>query len=66
MYEYTEREMGNTQGNNARNLWDKAITILPRAIKFWYMFTYMEEILNNIPGCRALFERWLEWTSSPD
>jgi hypothetical protein len=44
VYEYTEREMGNTQGNNARNLWDKAITILPR----------------------ALFERWLEWTSSPD
>merc|ERR1711892_1588126 len=58
---YTESEMRNKQVNHARNLWDRAVTILPRANQFWYKFTYMEEMLNNIPGCRAVFERWMEW-----
>jgi len=58
---YTEMEMRNKQVNHARNLWDRAVTILPRANQFWYKYTYMEEMLGNIPGCRAVYERWMEW-----
>ena len=47
---YTEMEMRNKQVNHARNLWDRGVTILPRANQFWYKYTYMEEMLSNIPG----------------
>ena len=53
--------MKNKQVNHARNLWDRAVTILPRANQFWYKYTYMEEMLSNIAGCRQVFERWMEW-----
>lgn len=33
---YAEMEMKNRQVNHARNIWDRAITILPRANQFWY------------------------------
>lgn len=33
---YAEMEMKNRQINHARNIWDRAITILPRANQFWY------------------------------
>ena len=42
------------QVNHARNIWDRAITILPRANQFWYKYTYMEEMLGNIAGCRQV------------
>lgn len=42
-------------------MWDRAVTILPRVNQFWYKYTYMEEMLENIPGARAVFERWMEW-----
>ena len=58
---YAEMEMKNKQVNHARNLWDRAVTILPRANQLWLKYTYMEEILENIPACRAVFERWMEW-----
>lgn len=58
---YTELEMKNKQVNHARNLWDRAVTVLPRANQLWLKYTYMEETLQNIPGCRAVFERWMEW-----
>lgn len=38
------------QLNHARNIWDRAITILPRANQFWYKYTYMEEMLGHIAG----------------
>ena len=47
---YTEMEMRNKQVNHARNLWDRAVTILPRANQFWYKYTYMEEMLNHVAG----------------
>jgi len=47
--------------NHARNLWDRAITIMPRVNQFWYKYTYMEELLGNVAGCRQVFERWMEW-----
>ncbi len=40
----------NRQLNHARNVWDRAITILPRANQFWYKYTYMEEMLGNSGG----------------
>lgn len=54
-------EMKNKQINHARNLWDRAITIMPRINQFWYKYTYMEEMLDNVAGTRAVFERWMEW-----
>lgn len=47
--------------NHARNLLDRAVTILPRVDKFWYKYVYMEETLGNIPGTRQVFERWMSW-----
>jgi len=36
--------------NHARNVWDRGVTILPRANQFWYKYTYMEEMLGNVAG----------------
>ena len=44
----------NRQVNHARNVWDRAVTILPRANQFWYKYTYMEEMLGNIAGKNCL------------
>lgn len=46
--------MRNRQVNHARNLWDRAITILPRVSQFWYKYTYMEEMLENVAGTRQV------------
>jgi len=35
---------------HARNLWDRAVVIMPRANQFWYKYTYMEEMLGNVAG----------------
>ena len=32
---YAEMEMKNAQVNHARNIWDRAVTILPRANQLW-------------------------------
>ncbi|KAM6128242.1 LOW QUALITY PROTEIN: crooked neck-like protein 1 [Pterocles gutturalis] len=47
--------------NHARNIWDRAITTLPRVNQFWYKYTYMEEMLGNIGWITSVFERWMEW-----
>lgn len=47
--------------NHARNILDRAVTILPRVDKLWYKYVYMEETLGNIDGARAVFERWMQW-----
>ena len=52
--------------NAARNILDRAVAILPRVDAFWYKYTYMEELLNNIPGCRQVFERWMGWEPAED
>ena len=49
------------QINHARNVFDRAITIMPRAMQFWLKYSYMEEVIENIPGARQIFERWIEW-----
>merc|ERR1711971_982315 len=58
---YAKWEENQDQVNHARNLWDRAVTIQPRANQLWLKYTYMEEMLENIPACRAIFERWMEW-----
>lgn len=39
--------------------------ILLNNITFWlfnrYKYTYMEEMVGNVAGCRQVFERWMEW-----
>lgn len=46
---------------HARNLLDRAVTILPRVSKFWLKLVYLEETLANIEGVRSCFERWMTW-----
>ncbi|OQR76768.1 crooked neck protein 1 [Tropilaelaps mercedesae] len=58
---YAEMEMKNKQVQHARNIWDRAVSILPRVNQFWYKYAFMEETLGNIPGCRQVFQRWMEW-----
>ena len=45
----------NRQVNHARNIWDRAVSILPRANQFWYKYTYMEEMLENVAGLLHFF-----------
>lgn len=47
--------------NLARNVWNRAVTILPRVDQFWYKFAYMEEMLGNLEGAREVFDRWMKW-----
>ena len=47
--------------NRARNIFDRAVSILPRVDVFWFKYTYMEELLENVAGARQVFERWMKW-----
>jgi crooked neck len=58
---YIESEMKSRNINHARNLLDRAVTILPRIDALWYKYVYMEETLGNIEGARSVFERWMQW-----
>jgi crooked neck len=46
---------------HARNLFDRAVTLLPRIDQLWYKYVYLEELLQNVPGARQVFERWMQW-----
>jgi len=61
---YTEFEMRNAFVNHARNVLDQAIQIFPRIDFLWYKYVYMEEMVGDMPKCRAVFERWMKW--APD
>lgn len=37
--------------NHARNVWDRAVALLPRVDQFWYKYSYME-----VRGQRAEFQ----------
>lgn len=58
---YAEMEMKHKFINHARNIWDRAVALLPRVAQLWFKYAYMEEMLGNIPGTRAIFERWMKW-----
>lgn len=58
---YAEFEMRNEFVNHARNVLDRAVQILPRVDFLWYKYVYMEEMVGDLPKCRAVFERWMKW-----
>jgi crooked neck len=58
---YAELEMRNEFVNHARNILDRAVQILPRVDFLWYKYAYMEEMVGDVPKCRAVFERWMKW-----
>ena len=61
---YAEFEMRNEFVNHARNILDRAVQLLPRVDFLWYKYVYMEEMVGDLPKCRAVFERWMKW--NPD
>ena len=56
---YIEAEMKTRNINHARNLLDRAVSVLPRVDKLWYKYVYMEEMLGNVAGARQISERWM-------
>ncbi|GJU78442.1 crooked neck-like protein 1 [Tanacetum coccineum] len=53
--------MKNKFLNHARNVWDRAITLLPMVHQLWDKYIHMEEMLGNVAGARQIFERWMSW-----
>ena len=51
---YAEMEMKNRFVNHARNVWDRAVTLLPRMDQLWYKYIHMEEMLGNVAGARQV------------
>lgn len=58
---YIKFELSHKNVNHGRNLLDRAVTILPRVDKLWFLYVQTEETLNNFDSVRAIFNRWLEW-----
>ncbi|KAI6679069.1 hypothetical protein NL676_039865 [Syzygium grande] len=54
-------EMKNNFINHARNVWDRAVSLLPRIDQLWYEYIHTEEKLGNVAGARQIFERWMSW-----
>lgn len=54
-------ELKSRNVQHARNLFDRAVTLLPRIDQLWYKYVYLEELLQNVPGGRQVFERWMQW-----
>lgn len=58
---YTEQELKVRNVQHARNLFDRAVSILPRVDQLWYKYVHLEELLGNVAGARQVFERWMSW-----
>lgn len=54
-------ELKGRNVQHARNLFDRAVTLLPRIDQLWYKYVYLEELLGNVAGARQVFERWMQW-----
>ena len=55
------QELKGRNISHARNLFDRAVTLLPRISQIWYKYVYLEELLGNVAGARQVFERWMAW-----
>ena len=44
---YTEMELKGRNVQHARNLFDRAVTLLPRVDQLWYKYVYLEELLQK-------------------
>ena len=62
---YAEFETRNENLSSARNIWDRATTILPRIDQFWLKYVEMEILLQDYHRARDVFERWMRWSPSP-
>lgn len=51
---YAEMEMKSKFVNHARNVWDRAVSLLPRVDQLWYKYIHMEEMLGNVAGARQV------------
>uniref|UniRef100_A0A8R7QDT5 Pre-mRNA-splicing factor Syf1/CRNKL1-like C-terminal HAT-repeats domain-containing protein n=2 Tax=Triticum urartu TaxID=4572 RepID=A0A8R7QDT5_TRIUA len=58
---YAEFEMRSRCVNHARNVWDRAVSLLPRVDQLWHKYIHMEELLGAVASARQLFERWMAW-----
>ena len=54
-------EMKNKFVNHARNVWERACSLMPRVDAFWYKYVYMEEILENYEKVREVYDSWMTW-----
>ncbi len=52
--QYAEMEMRHRFVNHARNVWDRAVSLLPRVDQLWYKYIHMEEMLGNVAGARQV------------
>ncbi|KAJ4835122.1 hypothetical protein Tsubulata_020181 [Turnera subulata] len=59
--QYAEAELRNKFVSHARNVWDRAVTLLPGVDQLWYKYIHMEEKVGNVAGARRVFERWMSW-----
>lgn len=67
---YAEFEIRNKYINRARNVYDRAVTILPRVDQLWsvreklliyrYKYAYLQEMTGDIIATRTVFERWMQ------
>lgn len=56
-----DMELKGQNIQHARNLLDRAVTLLPRVDQLWYKYVYLEELMGNVSGARQIFERWMTW-----
>lgn len=52
--QYAEMEMRHRFVQHARNVWDRAVSLLPRVDQLWYKYVHMEEMLGNATGARQV------------
>ncbi|GKU95828.1 hypothetical protein SLEP1_g9138 [Rubroshorea leprosula] len=56
-----ETEMKKEFVNHARDVWERAVALLPRVDQLWYKYIHMEEMLGNIAArARAIYERYVQ------
>lgn len=48
--------------NSARNIYERAIVLLPRVSQLWFKYIFLEESLKNFTNVRNIFQRWMKWS----
>lgn len=63
--QYIRFELAHKAVSHARNLLDRATSVLPYVAKLWFLAVQTEEALKNYAKVKLTFERWLEWRPEP-
>lgn len=63
--QYIRFELAHKAVSHARNLLDRATSVLPYVAKLWFLAVQTEETLKNYAKVKLTFERWLEWRPEP-